>query len=73
MAVPQLPNFILPTDNVLCRDLREFSICKIGKDLFLDDTFLSEPSIEFQLRFNVLLIESDEALKGHVHISLFFH
>ena len=73
MAVPQLPDFILPTDNVLCRDLREFSICKIGEDLFLDDTLLGEPGIEFQLGFNVLLIESNEALKGHVHISLFFH
>ena len=73
MAVPQLPDFILPTDNVLCRDLREFSICKIGEDLFLDDTLLGKPGIEFQLGFNVLLVESNEALKGHVHISLFFH
>ena len=73
VAVPQLPDFILPTDNVLCRDLREFSIRKIGEDLFLDDTLLGEPGIEFQLGFNILLIESNETLKGHVHISLFFH
>ena len=73
MAVPQLPDFILPTDNVLCRDLREFSIRKIGEDLFLDDTLLGKLGIEFQLGFNVLLVESNKTLKGHVHISLFFH
>ena len=73
VAVPQLPNFILPTDNVLCRDFRKFSIRKIGEDLFLDDTLLGKPGIELQLGFNVLLIESNKTLKGHVHISLFFH
>ena len=51
MAVPQFPNFILPTDSV--------------------------PSLVSQvLSFSLGLMsfsESNKALKGHIHISLFFY
>ena len=73
MTVPHFPDLVLPAHDVLGCDLRQLPLGKIGQDLLLDNALLGEPGIEFQLGFNVLLIEGNEALKGHVHIGLLFH
>lgn len=73
MTVPHFPDLVLPAHDVLGRDLRQLPLGKIGQDLLLDNALLGEPGIEFQLGFNVLLIEGNEALKDHVHIGLLFH
>ena len=73
MTVSHLPNLVLPAHNVLGRDLRQLPLGKIGQDLLFYDALLGKPGVELQLGLNVPLIESNEALKGHVHIGLLFH
>ena len=73
MTVPHLPDLVLPAHDVLGRNFRQLPLGKIGQDLLFDDALLGEPGVELQLGLNVPLIESNEALKGHVHIGLLFH
>ncbi len=73
VTVPHLPDLVLPAHDVLGCDLRQLPLGKIGQDLLFDDALLGEPGVELQLGLNVPLIESNKALKGHVHIGLFLH
>ena len=73
MTVPHFPNLVLPAHNVLGSDLRQLPLGKVGQNLLFDDTLLGEPGVELQLGLNIPFIESNEALKGHVHIGLLFH
>lgn len=73
MTVPHFPDLVLPAHDVLGCDLRQLPLGKIGQDLLLDNALLGALGVEFQLGLDVLLIEGNEALKGHVHIGLLFH
>ena len=73
MTVPHLPDLVLPAHNVLSRNLRQLPLGKIGQEFLFYDALLGKPGIELQLGLNVPLIESNEALKGHVYIGLLFH
>ena len=73
VAVPHFPNLVLPAHNVLGCNLRQLPLGKVRQNLLFDDALLGEPSVELQLGLNVPLIESNEALKGHVHIGLLLH
>ena len=72
MTVPHFPDLVLPAHDVLGCDLRQLPLGKIGQDLLLDNALLGAPGVEFQLGLDVLLIENNEALKGHVHIGLLY-
>ena len=73
MTVSHLPNLVLPAHNVLGRDLRQLPLGKIGQDLLFYDALLGKPGVELQLGLNIPLIESNEALEGHVYIGLLLH
>lgn len=70
MTVSHFPDLVLPAHDVFGCDLRKLPLGKVRQDLFLDDALLGELGVELQLGLNVLLIEGDKALKGHVYIGL---
>jgi len=73
VAFSHFPDLVLPAHDVLGRDLRQLPLGKVRQNLLFDDALLGEPGVELQLGLNVPLIESNEALKGHVHIGLLLH
>ena len=73
VPVRQFSDLILPVDNILGCNLRQFSLGEIRQDLLFDDALLCKPGIELQLWFDILLIQLDEALKGHIDVRLFLH
>ena len=73
VTVPHFPDLVLPAHDVLGCDLRQLPLGKIGQDLLLDNALLGAPGVEFQFGLDVLLIEGNKALKGHVHIGLLLH
>ena len=64
---------IASDEDLLAMKLPENEDCSEMKDFLLDDALFCQPGVQLQLGLHILLIELGEALKGHVHISLFFH
>lgn len=55
-VIRQAADFILPVNDVFCRNFRQLPLFEIREDFLLDDALLGQPGIQFQLGLDVLLI-----------------